>query len=73
LYSAVKRRRFAFSLTSVSGLDAGNDITFAMVHATLALLGSNSNLGGGDLLTHVGTEGALRAAESVNESETPDG
>ena len=57
LYSAVNVRRFAFSLTSVAGLPADNDIMFAMVHASLALLGSNTNLRGGDLLTHVGTEG----------------
>jgi hypothetical protein len=39
LYSALYLRRFAFSVTSVSGLPAVNDITFVMGHASLALLG----------------------------------
>ena len=33
------------------------DITFAIDHANLALLGSYSNIEGANLLTHVGTEG----------------
>lgn len=57
LYSALNLRRFAFSVTSVSGLSACKDITFVMGHASLAPLVSYSNLGGGDLLTHVDTEG----------------
>jgi hypothetical protein len=59
LYSPVKRRRVAFSVTSVSGLPGPKLITFVIAHASLALLGFNSILGGGGCLTIVGTEGEL--------------
>jgi hypothetical protein len=46
LYSAVYRRRVAFSVTSVSGLPAFNDITFAMGHARLRPAGLHTDLEG---------------------------
>jgi hypothetical protein len=60
LYFAVNRRRFALSLTSVSGLSACKDITFAIIHASLAVLVIDSKLSGSDLLSYVGTEGVSR-------------
>src|SRR6185312_3925628 len=55
--SAVNFRLFAFGVTSVAGLPAGKDTTLIVGHASLALRGCVTNLGGGDCLRHVGTEG----------------
>jgi hypothetical protein len=49
------RRRFAFSVTSVSGLPGPKLITAFIAYASLALLGFDHILGAGDRLTHVGT------------------
>jgi hypothetical protein len=59
LYAVENRRRFALSLTSVSGLLAVEDTMFPIIHASLALLDLLSILQRGRCLTMVGTEGNL--------------
>jgi len=66
LYSAVKRRRFAFSVTSVLDLSVDNETTFCIVHVILALLGFFIHLTGGACLTIVGTEDSADAIRGAS-------
>jgi len=66
LCSAVKRRRFAFSVTSALDLSVDNETTFCIVQVILALLGFFINLTGGACLTIVGTEDSADAIRGAS-------